>query len=597
MTESRLPPVPPTVRTVWFHRDYQRFTGGHVKHAHYFEHVRLARGFSPRMTFTSDGQPDSLKATNATLLAERAALWNAEALCLPDWTPHDRDILFVAGTDWRYVDASGLDHLPNPRINFLQHVRHAHAGTELFSYLKRRAVRICVSEEVASAVAATGRVNGPILAIPNGIDMTPTSRPHDEPPRQRSVLVVGYKEPDLARALSATLHKRGVRHELLLDFLEREAFLASLAETEVAVCLPRAEEGFYLPALEAMAAGCITVTMDCIGNRSFCLDGDNCLIGADAETLAEQVARAVALPANTRASFQASAVQTVTDHALAGERTRFHAVLADVDRLWELDGRLALPKPDQARHKTPLVDFMIVGAQKSGTTALAQFLNQHPAIEMASRKEVHLFDSPKHVRGTKAAEIDERYRPLYQAGASDRCRGEATPIYMHLPGIAAELRRYNPALKVIVLLRNPVDRAVSDYYMQRERGRESLPLWLALLLERWRLWRERQPFRERSAWREHAYRRRGLYSLQLATLLDAFDPEQLLVLRSKDLLERHDDTLRQVLNFLGVDSGVRIPEAEVFAGGPRRRHRVVRALLRLSLQPEKRRLGRMGFAW
>ena len=250
-----------SARAVWFHRDYRRFTGGHVKHAHYYDHVREAPGFEPRMTF-------SRPSATAALAEERRRLWLAEDDHTDDWRPAQRDILFVAGTDWRYLDARGLGRLENPRINLIQHVRHAHVAGELYGYLGRRAVRICVSEEVADAIRSTGRVNGPVLTIPNGIDMPPWQRGGDvAATRTYPVAIIGYKNAALARALSARLASRGIRHELLLDFMQRDAFLALLADTETAVCLPRAEEGFYLPALEAMAAGCSVITMDCVGNR------------------------------------------------------------------------------------------------------------------------------------------------------------------------------------------------------------------------------------------------------------------------------------------------------------------------------------------
>ena len=69
----------------------------------------------------------------------------------------------LAGVDWRYLAESGLESLPNPRINLIQGVRHAHEGTEFHRYLAHRAIRVCVSREVADAISATERVEGPIL--------------------------------------------------------------------------------------------------------------------------------------------------------------------------------------------------------------------------------------------------------------------------------------------------------------------------------------------------------------------------------------------------------------------------------------------------
>ncbi|MYF27518.1 MAG: glycosyltransferase family 4 protein, partial [Gammaproteobacteria bacterium] len=241
--------------TVWFHRQFRRLTGGHLKHAHYFDHVRRLPGYAPRISFTAE--------TGASLHPDQRRLWPPrKGVYAERWRPSRPDILFLAGLDWRYLIDNGLDALPNPRINLIQSVRHAHEDTELHSYLKQRAVRICVSEEVAEALRTTGQVNGPVFTIENGMQTPPLVALHRVaadllPRRRRSVIVVGYKRPELANALSERLTDAKVPHHLLLDFLPREQFLAALAGAEVTVCLPNAEEGFYLPALEAMACGSI----------------------------------------------------------------------------------------------------------------------------------------------------------------------------------------------------------------------------------------------------------------------------------------------------------------------------------------------------
>ena len=118
---------------------------------------------------------------------------------------------------------------------------------------------------------------------------------------------------------------------------------------------------------------------------------------------------------------------------------------------------------------------MIVGAQKCGTVALHRFLSRHPEIGMSSRKEVHLFDAPEYSNDWTPEQIDERYLPFFAHCAGARTRGEATPIYLFFPEIARELKRYNPELKLIVLLRNPVQRAISHYYMEKNRDAEHRP--------------------------------------------------------------------------------------------------------------------------
>ena len=264
----------------------------------------------------------------------------------------------------------------------------------------------------------------------------------------------------------------------------------------------------------------------------------------------------------------------------------------------------------------PLVDFMIIGAQKCGTSALWHYLGQHPGIGMSSVKEPHVFDSPDYAPEWTSEQIDERYRPYFrylrgESAASGealeeamkgtatpegtptniRVLGEATPIYLLLPEIPSELKRYNPDLKLIVLIRDPVERAVSHYYMERGRDREHLPLWRALLSEPGRLWRCPDPRAPGSAWRRHSYRRRGLYSLQLRNLYRYFDTSQVLVLRTEDLALRHAAVLQRVSDFLGVSVYRGVRAETVFAGERgNRRHRLVAWLLRLSYLRESIRM-------
>ena len=580
----------PSTRTVWFHRRSERLTGGHVKHAHYYGHVAMLPGHDRRIVFT--GMSD-----NDPLFREQAELWpTTRSERVEAWQPEHGDVLFLAGTDWHYYDGAGLADGDIPRINLIQGVRHGHVGSELYGYLDRRAVRICVSDEVARVIGATRRVNGPVFTIPNGTECLPADIDvggtvgFDE--RPEGVTIVGYKRLDLATALSRWLDERRIPHLTLDSFIGRDAFLGLLERTRIAVCVPRQEEGFYLPALEAMAAGCTVVTLDGIGNRGFCRHEHNCFVAeADPESVTAAVMRAMRLPVSERRRIHANAAETVRVHSLEQERRQFHDLLLDIDRIWKDASASALSVPrERGQPGARLVDFVIAGAQKGGTTALARFLAQHPAVAMASR-EGHIFDSPDYSGDWTPAEIDARYaRRIVRRPATAVC-GESTPIYLFLPDVAVQLRRYNRALKIVVILRDPVERALSHYAMERGRGNEHRPLWLALLAERWRLRRCRDPRGPESAARRHSYRSRGLYGVQLRNLFAVFPANQVLVLSSEDLLLRHHETLENVFAFLGVSVSVRIPPETVFKGPELGgRHTLVRWLLRLSYVADSRRL-------
>jgi len=231
---------------------------------------------------------------------------------------------------------------------------------------------------------------------------------------------------------------------------------------------------------------------------------------------------------------------------------------------------------------------MIVGAQKAGTTALATFLGNQPGIAMSTKKECHIFDQP----GSEEFSIDdinERYAPFFQAARNDQLWGEATPIYLYFPWIARILSRYNPELKIIVILRDPVERALSQYRMEHGRDAEKLPLFLALLAEPFRLFFSRC-LEADSSHRCHSYRSRGLYSRQIRNLHQHFRPSQVIVISQSDLLHRHDERLKEVCLFLGIEDDVTMNADIMFSAGPLKARGISARLLRLSYWLEYRRL-------
>lgn len=247
-----------------------------------------------------------------------------------------------------------------------------------------------------------------------------------------------------------------------------------------------------------------------------------------------------------------------------------------------------------ARGNSPSVSFMIVGMQKSGTTALASFLDQHPALCMATPKEPHLFDSPEFTAEWLPETVDQRYARYFEHCDRQVLKGEATPIYTLYPDIPAALRQYNPALKLIILLRNPVERAISHHAMEYQRGNEQRPLWQALLLETYRLRCGGNPRAPNSAMRRHSYRTRGLYSRYLKNVYRSFPAAQILLLNTEALRNNHHRTLGKVFRFLGVDDQVQVPPEFVFSSDSRPATPwLVSALLHLSFTAERVRFKRL----
>jgi glycosyltransferase involved in cell wall biosynthesis len=312
------------VRTVLFHRDFKGFGGGHLKVWHYYNHVRRHPGHIARILFSRQSVWDESNPWCACRNEVDESRSSVQA-----------DLLFLAGRDWLTLGSDERERSPIPIINLVQAVQHARPDDARYPFLKHRAIRICVSQEVAAAISETGRVNGPVFVIPNGIDLEELPRPVEVSEKDCDVLIVALKQPDLGGRLMASLKGPGWQIELLTANLPRAEFLKQIARARVTVFLPKPAEGFYLPALEGMALGTIVVCPDCVGNRSFCRPGYNCLRPEYAfESIAVAIKTALELsPAEAR-QIMDRAGQTAAVHDLMREREAFLRVLENVDNLW-----------------------------------------------------------------------------------------------------------------------------------------------------------------------------------------------------------------------------------------------------------------------
>jgi hypothetical protein len=194
--------------------------------------------------------------------------------------------------------------------------------------------------------------------------------------------------------------------------------------------------------------------------------------------------------------------------------------------------------------RTPLVTFLIAGVQKGGTTALYDYLGDYPDVALSRDKELHFFDDDAL---DWAAPDYGPYHAQFDAPAGRPC-GEATPIYTYWPGSLERIAAYNPAMRLIVMLRDPVQRAWSHWRMEYARGAETRPFGWCIREGRQRLF-DARPW---GAHREFSYVERGFYGEQMERLFGLFPRDQALVLTSDDLRTEPAAALARVRAFLGL---------------------------------------------
>lgn len=209
-----------------------------------------------------------------------------------------------------------------------------------------------------------------------------------------------------------------------------------------------------------------------------------------------------------------------------------------------------------------LPDFLIIGAQKSGTSSLYRYLAQHPQVRASEPKEVHYFDGGTPAGDDAYARGEIWYRshfPRRAELAPGQKVFEATPIYLLHPLAAERIAATVPEARLIAVLRNPVDRALSHYFHNvrqndLRRNREDLPPRAAMAAEEARLADvlARGDYKD-ELYRAFTYKARGRYLEQLERYWAHFPRERLLVLRAEDLFADPAGTVKRVLDFLGLD--------------------------------------------
>ena len=201
-------------------------------------------------------------------------------------------------------------------------------------------------------------------------------------------------------------------------------------------------------------------------------------------------------------------------------------------------------------------NFLIIGAAKAGTTSLYHYLKQHPQIYMSPIKEPKFFafeGEKLEFRGPNDREINRRaitnidtYRTLFKKASNESAIGEASNLYLYNLKAPGRIRHYVPRVRLVAILRNPVDRAYSNFLYMHRRQLEPLPDFIQVLRE--------EETRIHNNWSPiWHYKQRGFYYIQLQRYFDLFDPIQIKVCLYEDLNTNPINLIQSICQFLGVD--------------------------------------------
>ncbi len=223
-------------------------------------------------------------------------------------------------------------------------------------------------------------------------------------------------------------------------------------------------------------------------------------------------------------------------------------------------------------------DLFLVGAPKSGTTAMAKYLGAHPEIYMA-QKEMHCFGDDLHFGPRFYRRDRQAYLGQFQGCNGQRHAGEASVWYLFSRHAASEIKDFNPDANIIIMLREPVELLYSMYYQFRFDANEHLPSFAEALAAE----TDRQAGRRMT---RRTYFAQGLvyheivhFAEQVERYFDAFGRERVHVIIYDDFAADPAAAYHGALEFLGVDSNCAPPEFRVVNGNKNVKSRLLQAVL------------------
>jgi len=212
-------------------------------------------------------------------------------------------------------------------------------------------------------------------------------------------------------------------------------------------------------------------------------------------------------------------------------------------------------------------NFLVIGAAKAGTTSLYHYLNQHPQIYMSPRKETYFFMSSNN-------EI-ENYKALFKEANGEIAIGEATPFYLYNKKSPELIKNCLPQVKLIIVLRDPVDRAYSHFLYWRSQGQEPIVDFAKAIRE--------EPIRIRDGYGiNYHYINQGFYAPQLQRYLNLFDSSNIKINLYSDLVKNPSHFVKEIYNFLDVDDSFAAPTNQALNKTAVPRNKVIDKILKTS---------------
>jgi glycosyltransferase involved in cell wall biosynthesis len=298
------------------------FRGAQVKTWDYYQFIHSHPHFECRIQFHPQSQW-----SKEVYWPQKDVLNEGECFDSPDI------LLLKGGNDWLlYEKLFGKTALPvvSPIVNY-RVLNPSHPSHEL---LKRTAVRVCPNPDLAEKIRALPAVNGPVFCIPHGVDLTDIEPPLIQD-RDVDLLIIAVKNKSMGEDVyNYYAGQNSLKVQLLDRFIPHNEFVKLMSQSKVCLHLPQIKESFYLPGLESLALGCLTVMPKCMGNEFYCksIEG-SFLCDYNKDDLIQTTSHVLQLSNKTKTELSEAMIPKASAHSLQKEKQQWHEVLNQLPQM------------------------------------------------------------------------------------------------------------------------------------------------------------------------------------------------------------------------------------------------------------------------
>lgn len=302
--------------------------GAHHKTFDFFHHIKSFTDFEPHIFFDDDSEWDA------------CIPWFHLYKTMPTLNDlnFEPDILFLnSGKDWIKYSQNRKIEPEVPIVSPVNNFRATKPGHPSFDFLGRKAIRLCPSPELYKAVNNHPNTVGETIYMPNGVGVS------EEASTQKNnkiidVLIVGNKNTDLANQLFNEIQNLNlnIEVEVINSWISKDEFQIKLAQSKISVHLPKQVEEHYIPGIEAMMLNSFVIIPDCIGNRSYSLDQETCVISPyDLHGFKTALNQVLSLSDDEFNRIVQHAEESTHQYSMAIERVSLYKALKLAVRLWK----------------------------------------------------------------------------------------------------------------------------------------------------------------------------------------------------------------------------------------------------------------------